>query len=106
MHRWNFMFTNKKHSVRGMISSVLGVIALVGMILAIMLSYKERGAANPRYGLALLWSFVFAIGGMVQGVRSKLERDVFLFFPILGIATNTIVILSTFFILYAGVYGL
>jgi hypothetical protein len=100
------MFTNKKQSQRGILSSVLGVIALTGLTLAVFFSYRGRGAMNARYGLAAFFSFLIAIAGFVQGVRSKMEKDVFLMFPIFGIVSNLLVILGTMFILYAGVYGL
>lgn len=101
-----YMFTNKKHSQRGMLSSVLGAISLVSIVLAIVLSYKAKGAMNARYGLATLFAFCIAIGGLVQGVRAKMEKDVFLLFPVFGIVSNTLVILMGMFILYSGVYGL
>ena len=106
MGRSKFMFTNKKNSRRGMISSVLGVIALTSVILAVVLSYQGRGTMNARLGLAVLFAFAFSIGGIINGIRSRMEQDVFLLFPILGIITNSLVILATFFIIYAGVYGL
>jgi len=106
VRRSNFMFTNKKHSTQGMISSVLGVISIVSVILAIMLSYQERGQMNARLGLAVLFAFLFSIGGMVKGVQARMDKDTFPFFPILGLITNGLVILATLFIIYAGVYGL
>lgn len=105
-HRKGYMFTNKKQSHRGIISSILGTIALASIVIAVVLSYKAGGKESARLGLAVIFSLVFAIVGLIQGARSKMEKDVFLFFPIYGIATNVMVILSTMFILYAGVYGL
>lgn len=106
MRRPNYMFTNKKHSEHGLMATVLGVIALVGIILSVVLSYQDKGAMNARYGLATLLSFLIAIGGFVQGVKAKLEKDVFQVLPIFGLVSNTLVILGVMFILYAGVYGL
>lgn len=87
-------------------SSVLGVIALVGVILAVVLSYREKGAANARYGVAVMFAFLIAIGGFVQGVRAKMEKDVFLLFPVFGLVSNVLAIVGIMIILYAGVYGL
>lgn len=106
MHRKGYMFTNKKHSQRGIISSVLGAIALVSVILAVALSYREKGVANARYGVAVMFAFLIAIGGFVQGVRAKMEKDVFLLFPVFGLVSNTLAIVGGMLILYAGVYGL
>ena len=105
-HRKGYMFTNKKQSQRGIISSILGTIALASIIIAVVLSYKSGGEKSARLGLSVIFSCIFAIVGLIQGTCSKMEKDVFLFFPIYGIATNVIVILGTMFILYAGVYGL
>lgn len=106
MRKRGYMFTNKKHSERGIMSSVLGVIALVSMVLAVVLSYREKGAANARYGVAVMFAFLISIGGFVQGVRSRMEKDVFPLFPVFGLISNVLVIVGGMFILYAGVYGL
>ena len=100
------MFTNKKYSQKGMMSSVLGLIALVGVILAVVFSYKEKGAMNPRYGFATFLAILIAVVGFVQGIRAQMEKDVFLFFPIFGLTSNALVILWGFFVIYAGIYGL
>lgn len=106
MRKSGHMFTSKKHSERGLYASVLGVIALAGITLAIVLSYQDGGAMSARYGLATLISFIIAIGGFVQGVRAKMEKDVFQVLPFFGLLSNAFVILEVMFILYAGVYGL
>ncbi len=106
MRKNHYMFTNKKYSQKGMMSSVLGFIALVGVVLAVVFSYKEKGAMNPRYGFATFLAILIAVVGLVQGIRAKMEKDVFLFFPVFGILSNALVILWGFFVIYAGIYGL
>ena len=105
MRKKHYMFTNKKYSQRGMLSSVLGLIALAGVILSVVLSYREKGAMDPRFGLATFLAFLIAVNGLIQGIRAKLEKDVFLFFPIFGIVSDAFVLLWGVFIVYAGVIG-
>ena len=100
-HRSGYMFTNKKHPKQGILS-----FAIVGINLAIMLSYRSGGSMNARYGLASLFAFIISIVGFTFGVRGKMEKDIFNLFPVLGLVCNTITIIEAMFIIYAGVYGL
>ena len=105
-HRSGYMFTNKKHPKQGILSFALGAVAIAGINLAIMLSYRSGGSMNARYGLASLFAFIISIVGFTFGARGKMEKDIFNLFPVLGLVCNTITIIEAMFIIYAGVYGL
>ncbi len=106
MRKKNYMFTNKKHPERGIMSFVLGILSDVFISLAVFSSFKMDGVAVPRLGMTVLLAFLFSIGGLVFGILSRIEKDVFYIFPNMGILLNSLAVIAGGFILYAGVFGL
>ena len=101
-----YIFTNKKESKKGIFSSVLGMIAFVSVILAVYGTFQNQGQALVKYGVAVLFSLLVGLAGLVLGILSRMEQDRFYVFSYIGIGLNLLTIVSISFILYAGVYGL
>ncbi len=55
-----------------------------------------------QYGMVVLLSVIYAMTGMLLGVKSLLEKDIFKLFPIMGIVLNVLAVLAGGFILYLG----
>lgn len=102
----NFIFTNKRHTRRGIMSTILGIISLSSLVLAIYQTYRAGGQAGLNMGVVGGVSLLFAIIGIVLGIMGKLEEERFLLFAYLGILLNVIVLFFISMILYAGAYGL
>ena len=100
--RAGYKFTNKKNPLKGVAAFILGVIALGSLILAIYLTFQNQGVAPLQYAIAVILSIVMAIAGMVCGIMSCLEKDIFKLFPILGVVLNLLALLLSGFILYMG----
>ena len=98
-----YIFTNKKESKKGIMSAVLGIIALVSLFLAVYETFRK---ALVKYGVAALFALLFALAGIVLGIMSKMEEDRFYLFSYLGIILNLLAIAGIGFIIYAGVYGI
>ncbi|MBE5833752.1 MAG: hypothetical protein E7309_03850 [Butyrivibrio sp.] len=97
---WNrYMFTDNKHPDRGIMSSILGVISVVTIIVAIVLTYNAGGQAGIRSGAAVFLATCFSIVGLILGIKSRFEKDIFKFFPNFGISINSIVILFMIYIM-------
>ena len=101
-----FIFTNKKESKKGIMSAVLGIIALVSLFFAVYETFRNQGQALVKYGVAALFALLFALAGIVLGIMSKMEEDRFYLFSYLGIILNLLAIAGIGFIIYAGVYGI
>ena len=101
----SYMFTNKQHTQKGIMSTILGVISLATLVYAVVMSYLKAGDVPRQYGAAALLVTVFAFVGIVLGVVSKTERDKFFFFTYLGIALNVLALAIISVILYAGAYA-
>lgn len=101
-----YIFTNKKESKKGIMSAVLGIIALVSLFFAMYETFRNQGQALVKYGVAALFALLFALAGIVLGIMSKMEEDRFYLFSYLGIILNLLAIAGIGFIIYAGVYGI
>ncbi|WP_455618432.1 DUF6142 family protein [Eisenbergiella sp.] len=101
-----YIFTNKKESKKGIMSAVLGIIALASLFFAIYETFRNQGQALVKYGVAALFALLFALAGIVLGIMSKMEEDRFYLFSYLGIILNLLAIAGIGFIIYAGVYGI
>ena len=103
MFKPGYKFTNKKNPERGIMSAILGIISVVSICLAVYFTYQNKGVALAQYGSVVFLSIIFSVTGMVLGILAYLEKDIYKFFPVFGIASNTIAILASGFIFYLGV---
>lgn len=102
----HYIFTDKKNPPRGIMSTILGIIAITAIGLVIMLTFQAEGAAKRQYGTTVLLALIFSLVGIVLGILSKTEKEMFYFFSYLGIILNFLAICAVSLILYAGAYGL
>ena len=102
----NYMFTNKSHPERGIMSTILGILSDGAIGLAVFSAFKAGGSASARLACVVILSLLFGIVGLTLGIMSRVEKDRFYFFPNTGIILNSIAIIATAFILYIGVFGL
>lgn len=87
-------------------STFLGVLSLVSLILAVHRSFLGDGAELVKYGVVGLLCLIFAGVGLVLGILARMEEDKFYLFAWLGIILNVLTLAGISFILYAGAYGL
>lgn len=102
MAKKNYIFTNKEHPKKAIMSTILGVLSVGSLILAAYLSYMDKGAENARYGSACLLALIFAFVGVTLGVLGRMEKDKFYLFCYVGMALNLAAIGMVSLILYAG----
>ena len=101
-----YIFTNKIYSVKGIMSTILGVMDLISLFLVVYLSYQNKGVALPRFGATGVLITLFSFVGLILAILSKYEPDRFYLFSYLGMGLNIVSLLAVSFILYAGAYGL
>jgi len=102
-NREGYIFTDKKNPKWGIMSTILGIISAVSICMAIHFTYLNKGTALMQYGAAVLLALIYAVTGVVLGVRSLMQKDIFRFFPVFGIALNTLTVAGSGFILYLGI---
>ncbi|MCM1252667.1 MAG: DUF6142 family protein [Clostridium sp.] len=100
----SYMFTNKTHTQKGIMATILGIISLATLGYAIVMSYQSAGQIPREYGAAALLVTLFAFIGAGLGAVSRTERDKYYFFSYLGIILNVLALGVVSLILYAGAY--
>lgn len=103
MRKPGYMFTNKSHPLKGIVSTLLGCMDLIFIMFVIFLCFRAKGAASPRFGVVSMFALLFSGVGFVIGVMSRMEKDRFYLFPNIGIATNFLVVAFIIFMLILGV---
>ncbi len=100
--RDRYMFTDNRHPEKGIMSAVLGCISVAALVCAVFFTYKNGGQALIQYAAATLVAAVFSVCGLVLGIMSRFEKDIFYLFPNLGIVLNLISVLFIAFLLMLG----
>ena len=100
--RDRYMFTDNRHPEKGIMSAILGLISVGALIAAVVFTYRDGGQAQLQYAAAVLVAAIFSVAGIVLGIMSRFERDIFKLFPNLGIVLN---LLSIIFIILVLVLG-
>ncbi len=93
--RERYVFTDKKHPEKGIMSSALGALSLFTIFYSVYLSFLNGGQAQPKYAAAVIFCLIYSVAGLILGIISRTERDIFLFFPKLGIFLNALSIIGT-----------
>ncbi len=102
----SYIFTNKSHTTKGIMASILGIISLATLAYTLVMSYRSAGNVPREYGAAALLVTIFAFVGVALGVISKTEKDKYYFFSYLGIILNVAALAVISAILYAGAYNI
>lgn len=89
----SYKFTNKKQSVRGIISTVYLIVALGLIVYAIVLSFNAKGNAGAEVGALGMEALIVSGAGVAMGIYGFKEEEVFLKFPWIGTVGNTLVCL-------------
>ncbi|MDE7253209.1 MAG: hypothetical protein K2O32_09760 [Acetatifactor sp.] len=88
MKRKNYIFTNRRHSKRAIMATILGIISNSSLVIVLYLSYLSGGAVPLSYGLTGLLAAVFSMTGLILGVVAVRDKDTFKFFPVVGTFLN------------------
>ena len=102
MIRRSYIYTNKKHSVYGIMSSFFGLLSAITYGLCFYFSYVVAGEETSRLGVSAFFATIFMITGYVLAVISVLEANKFWLFRISAFVLNTIALIELSIILYAG----
>lgn len=98
-----YKFTNKKHPLRAIMSSSLGVISLAAYIFAILRSFYGRGEIGAEMGIVGLLGLIYACVGLYLGIVSRFEKEKFYLFCYLGIGLNLLTLVLAVVVLYLGI---
>ncbi|MDE5931573.1 MAG: hypothetical protein K2H40_03685 [Lachnospiraceae bacterium] len=105
-HKNSYIFTNKSHTEKGIMATILGTISLVTLAYTVVMSYRNAGEVPVQYGAAVFLVTIFALVGAALGAISRTERDKYYFFSYLGILLNVLALGGVSAVLYAGAYAI
>lgn len=100
--RKNYKFTNKKHTQKGIMSTVFGILSLVSLIVVVYLAYMAGGEIPVNYGITGVLITVFSLIGIILAVLSLNDREAYKFFGWLGVLFNGLSLAGISFVLYIG----
>lgn len=94
------MFTNRRHPYIGIMSAILGVIALLSLLYGIGSSYLLGGEVSMGFGAAALLATLYSLVGWFLGVMAVRLPDCFRITGVTGIILNTITLVISGFLLW------
>lgn len=77
-------FTDKHHSVGGIIATFLGIVSLIMLIYCIKSSFDLAGNGGVMLGAVAVAAFIISFGGCVMGLLSFKESDKYYIFSKIG----------------------
>lgn len=100
--RKGYIFTNKRHSHKAIMSVALGAISLISLCIVVFLAYRGGGEAAVKYGFTGLLALLFSLVGLMLGILTLGDKTYYRLFPVLGILLNFASLGFISLILYAG----
>ncbi|MBE5891812.1 MAG: hypothetical protein E7286_00390 [Lachnospiraceae bacterium] len=102
MKNKKYIYTNKKHSQKAIMSVILGIISLGSVLLVVYLTSRAGGEALNGYGVTGLLATLFSFVGLILGILTVRENIYYRIFPILGVVLNVLCLVCISMILYLG----
>ena len=100
MARHKYKFSDKKHSVGGVISTVMAAVCIIIFILAVRISFMARG--DTVVGSYALTALTIAVFGCIVGIMSYRESDRYYTFSFAGTLINGIMAVILIMLLIVG----
>lgn len=97
-----YIYSNKKHTEKGIFSTVLGALSFFFLVFLVIVSYARRGEIGGSFGATAFLCTIFSCVGIILGTMGKSEPDKFYLFSYIGIGWNVFNLFFITFILYAG----
>ena len=98
-----YIYSNKKHTEKGIFSTVLALLSFASIAIMLISSYANRGEVKGSFGAVAFICTLFSAIGIIVGVVGKNEPDKFYLFSYIGIIWNVVNLFLISAILYAGI---
>lgn len=101
--RRKIQFTDKTHPAGGIVSVVIGVMALAALVTLCLVSSSVKGNAGFLFGIYGLLVLVAGIVGFVMAARCYKKDEIYMVTPAVGTVLNVTIILFCILIYVLGV---
>ncbi len=102
--RKKYIYTNKRHSNRAVMATILGILSNVSLAVVIYLSYRKNGDIPAGYGVTGVLAVLFSLVGLGLGIVTARDKEIYRLFPCLGILLNLIALGVLALIIYLATY--
>lgn len=101
--RESIQFSGRKHTKLGILSAVIGLMAVLGFITLSIISGIYGGGGGLLIGIAGICLFFIALLGFILSYKELKQRDIYYKFPMIGIITNGIMLILLMIIYILGI---
>lgn len=102
----SYKFTEKKHSVRGILGLVLALASLAAGIVMIAASIHSKGNGSVYLGSGGILSMLAALAAFVLAVISMREEKSYRVFPIAALVWSILALTGWIAVYFLGFYGM
>lgn len=99
--RKKIQFSDKTHPARGILSVILGGLALLLLVVLCIVSGRAGGQAGIGIGFAGICALAMSLTGFIMAVRCSRQEDIYMITPAVGSVLNgtlTLMLMVLFFI--------
>ncbi len=100
----SFKFSGRSHSVRGIISVGLAVVALLTIVISSIISAISHGNGSMALGAIGIVAFIISLVGFILGIKGSLEKEIYYTAPIVGMIMNGLLFLFYFVLYVVGIF--
>lgn len=104
LKRKNVRFSDKKHSVRGIISFLMSVISILLLGIVFYFSSLAKGEGGSFLGGIGLIILIFSLAGFILAIKAYKEKDIYYHTPILGSIFNGTIFIVLFILYIMGLF--
>ena len=98
-----YIYTDKKHAAKGILGTILAVLALAVFVLVVYFSFKEKGQADVSISTLGLASISLSIVGLTSSIMSFWEEEKYYIFSKIGAVSNILMLFLWICIFLIGV---
>ncbi len=98
-------FSGRRHTKMGIISMVIGIVAVAGFLTLSIISGLKGGQGSFILGVIGLFLFGLSVFGFILSYKAYKKKDIFYRFPIIGAVLNgfmTIIFMIVYILGFGG----
>lgn len=96
-------FSGRRHTKTGILSTVIGAVAIVGFLALSIVSGVAGGNGGMLLGVLGILLFILSVCGFVLSYKAFKKKDIFYVYPIVGGILNGLMIVLLFIIYILGI---
>jgi hypothetical protein len=94
---------DKKHSLRGIIGTTLGVLVILIQIISMfVIAFSTVENDTNIFGLLGIFCFIFSLSGLIVSIAGFKEEETFMTFPIIGTILNIFMVTAYIWLFIVG----